>query len=102
MLTKRCHGYRNFERHSIHRYIMICLDIGKEGKYISWTNLSYQDKTWDEFSSLDSAVFVLAMNCIHFVKQPNLILKTWYKQLLGFLPLVFELPDIYIYYNHAC
>jgi hypothetical protein len=58
----------------------------------AWTNLSYQDKTWAEFSSLDSAVFVLAMNCIHFVKQPNLILKTQPKELLGFLPLAFELP----------
>jgi hypothetical protein len=32
------------------------------------------------------------MNCTHFVKQPNLKLKTRPKQLLGFLPLAFELP----------
>ena len=32
------------------------------------------------------------MNCTHFVKQPNLKLKTWPKLLLGFLPLAFELP----------
>jgi hypothetical protein len=57
----------------------------------SWTNLSYQDKTWAEISSLDSAVFVWATNCTHFVKQPNLKLKTRQKQLLGSLPLPFEL-----------
>ncbi len=34
--------------------------------------LSSQDKTWAEFSSLDSAVFVKAKNHTHFVKQPNL------------------------------
>jgi hypothetical protein len=34
------------------------------------------------------------MNCTHFVKQPNLKLKTWPKQLLGFLPLAFELPGL--------
>ncbi len=36
---------------------------------------------------------------MNFVKQPNLKLKTWLKQLLGFLPLAFELPrqkDIFI------
>ncbi len=32
------------------------------------------------------------MNCTHFVKQPNLKLKTRHKQLLGFLPLALELP----------
>jgi len=44
-------------------------------------------KPWAEFSSLDSAVFVQAMNSIHFVKQPNLKLKTRPKQILGSLPL---------------
>ncbi len=37
-------------------------------------------------------MFVEAMNCIHFVKQPNLKLKTQPKQLLGSLPLAFMLP----------
>jgi len=32
------------------------------------------------------------VNYTHFVKQPNLKLKTWPKQLLGYLPLAFELP----------
>jgi hypothetical protein len=32
------------------------------------------------------------MNYTHFVKQPNLKLKTRPKQLLGSLPLAFELP----------
>ncbi len=32
------------------------------------------------------------MNCTHFVKRPNLKLKTRPKQLLGSLPLAFELP----------
>ncbi len=44
-------------------------------------------------SSLGSVVLVQAMNCIHFVKPPNLKLKTWPKQLLGYLPLAFELPN---------
>ncbi len=34
------------------------------------------------------------MNCAHFIKQPNLKLKTWPKQLLGFLLLAFELPAL--------
>jgi hypothetical protein len=37
-------------------------------------------------------VFVQAMNSKHFVKRPNLKLKTQPKQLLGSLPLAFELP----------
>jgi hypothetical protein len=32
------------------------------------------------------------MNCTHLVKQPNLKMKALPKQLLGFLPLTFELP----------
>jgi hypothetical protein len=39
-------------------------------------------------------VFVKAMNSTHFVKQPKLKLKTRPKQLLGFLPLAFELPGL--------
>jgi hypothetical protein len=52
----------------------------------------YNIGPWAEFSSLDSAVFVPAMDWIHFVKQPNLKLKTQPKQLLGSLTLAFELP----------
>jgi hypothetical protein len=32
------------------------------------------------------------MICTHFVKQPNLNLKTWPKQLLGSLPLAIKIP----------
>jgi hypothetical protein len=53
-------------------------------------NLSLQDENWVEFSSLDSTIFVQGMKCIHFVKQPNLKLKTWPKQLLGSLQLAFD------------
>jgi hypothetical protein len=35
------------------------------------------------------------MNYTHIVKQPNLKLKTRPKQLLGYLPLAFELPSTY-------
>jgi hypothetical protein len=59
----------------------------------STDKLKLTGQTWDEFSSLDSAEFVQAMNCIYFVKQPSLKLKTQPKQLLGSLPLAFELPD---------
>jgi hypothetical protein len=37
-----------------------------------------------------------AMNYIHFVKQPNLKLKTRPKQPLDSLPLAFELPGLVI------
>ncbi len=52
---------------------------------------------WDHihnssFSSLDLAMFVQAMNCIHFVKQPSLNMKIRPKQLLGYLPFAFKLP----------
>ncbi len=40
----------------------------------------------------ESFVLVQAKNYTHFVKQPNLKLKTRPKQLLGSLPLAFELP----------
>jgi hypothetical protein len=33
------------------------------------------------------------MNCTHFVKQPNLKLRTSARKLLGYLPLAFKLPD---------
>ncbi len=54
--------------------------------------LKLTGQTWAEFSSLDSAMFVQANNYTHFVKQPNLKLKMQPKQLLGSLPLAFELP----------
>ncbi len=37
------------------------------------------------------------MNYTHFVKQPNLKLKTPPKLLLGSLPLAFELPAMTVY-----
>ncbi len=54
---------------------------------LTWQNLGRVVK------SLDSAMFVQAMNYTHFVKQPNLKLKTQSKQLLGSLPLAFELTE---------
>ncbi len=36
------------------------------------------------------------MHCTHFVKQPNLELKTRPKQLLSSLPLAFELPALWL------
>ncbi len=54
-------------------------------------NLSVQEETLAEFSSLGSAMLVWAMNCTHFVKQPNLKLKTRPRQLLVSLPLAFTL-----------
>jgi hypothetical protein len=51
-------------------------------------NFSWQDKTWAEFSTLEVAVCVCAMQLSCFeTKLPNLMLKTRPKQLLGLLPL---------------
>jgi len=64
---------------------MFLLNLFELWHHQSWTNFSQQDGTWAEFSSLDSAVFAQAMICTHFVKRPNLKLKTRPKQLLGSL-----------------
>jgi hypothetical protein len=45
-------------------------------------------------------VFVQAVNCIHFAKRPNLKFKTRPKQLLGSLPLAFELPTPTLAYKY--
>ncbi len=58
-----------------------------------WKNLSKQNKTWSEFSTLDVAVLVYALQMHSQQKQPNLKLKSWSKQLLGYLPLAFTLPS---------
>jgi len=58
----------------------------------SWTNLSWQDEPWAEFSILK----VAACHAMHFLRsiviRPNLELKTRPKQLLGSLPLDVALP----------
>ncbi len=56
-----------------------------------WRKLSYQDKTWAEFSTLDLGA-CLGCAIVHITKQSNLKLKTLPKQLLGSLPLAFTLP----------
>jgi hypothetical protein len=50
------------------------------------------NRTKPGFSNLDSAMFIHPMNCIYFVKQPNLKLKTLPKQLLG-SPVSFRAPQ---------
>jgi hypothetical protein len=47
--------------------------------------------------NLGRVILVQGMISIHLVKQLNLKLKTWAKQLLGSLPLAFEHPD-QVYY----
>ncbi len=42
----------------------------------SRTNLSQQDKTWVEFSTLEDAVFMIVTNHTIPTKRPNLGLKT--------------------------
>ncbi len=59
--------------------------------YCTWTNLSYQDKTWVEFSTLEDAVCMLLPT-----KWPNLELKTKFNQLLGSLPLDIALPIVQV------
>ncbi len=58
----------------------------------AWTNFSWQDEPWAEFSTLE----VAACHAMHFLHskaiQPNLELKTRPKQLLGSLPLDIALP----------
>jgi hypothetical protein len=60
---------------------------------LSWTNFSYQDKTWAEFSTLEATECVLIhLSCCE-AKGPNLTLKTRSKQLSSYLPLAFEFPN---------
>jgi len=54
-----------------------------------WTNFSYQDEPWADFSILEVAAAFLLSSA---AKRPNLELKTRPKQLLGSLPLVTALP----------
>jgi hypothetical protein len=57
-----------------------------------WTNFSWQDEPWAEFSTLEVAA-CHAMHFLHSIaKWPNLELKTRPKQLLGSLPLDITLP----------
>jgi hypothetical protein len=44
------------------------------------------DKTWAEFSTLEVAVCMHGRSLLR-VKLPSLKLRTWPKQLLGYLPL---------------
>jgi hypothetical protein len=55
-------------------------------------NLSWQDKTWAEFSTLEEAV--CKISTIHAVQpiQPNLELKTRPRQLLDYLLIDIVLP----------
>ncbi len=57
-----------------------------------WTNLSWKDKPWAEFSTLEVAV-CHATHLLHCITiQSNLELKTHPKQQLGSLPLDIALP----------
>jgi hypothetical protein len=58
--------------------MQVCVLILLTNLYCTWTNLSYQDKTWVEFSTLEDAVCMLLPT-----KWPNLELKTQPNQLLG-------------------
>ncbi len=61
-------------------------------KATPWTNLSWQDKPWAEFSTLEvAACHTMCLLC-SIVIWPNLELKTRPKQLLGYLPLDNVLP----------
>ncbi len=64
-----------------------------------WTNFSWQDKLWAEFSTLE----VAACRAMHLMRsitiRPNLELKTGPKQLLGSLQLDIVLPDESNYSN---
>ncbi len=57
-------------------------------------DLSWQNKPWDEFSTLE----VVACHAMHLLRsiaiRPYLELKTQPKQLLGSLPLDIELPCV--------
>ncbi len=65
-----------------------------EWPYIeAWTNFSWQNEPWAEFSTL-GVVACHAMHLLHSIAiRPNLDLKTRPKQLLGSLPLDIALPD---------
>ncbi len=57
-----------------------------------WTKFSRQDEPWAELSTLEVAA-CHAMHLLHSIAiRPNLVLKTWPKQLLGSLPLDIALP----------
>ncbi len=60
----------------------------------SSANLSNQDKTLAEFSTLEVFELVRAMHFHSKQKQPSLKLKTWTKQLLRSLPLAFALSEL--------
>jgi hypothetical protein len=65
----------------------------------AWTNLSYRDETWAEFSTLNVGMLAHAVQLrSEELKQPNLKLKTRPKQLLGSRPLVFLLYDLFIFH----
>ncbi len=53
--------------------------------YAHGQTLANKDETWAEFSSLDVAMLVYAMNFHSLYKQPNLKLKTQPGQLLDHL-----------------
>jgi hypothetical protein len=55
--------------------------------------LYQQDKTWAKLSTLDLEVLVYVTQLHSQQQQPNLKLKTWPKQLLGYLQLAFGLPE---------
>jgi hypothetical protein len=62
-----------------------------------WTNLSWQDEPWAEFSTLEVAE-CHAMHLLHSITiRSNLELKTVPKQLLGSLPLDIALPEEHIF-----
>jgi hypothetical protein len=94
-----CPGTRSFDIHqkgikqkdSLHKVIR---QKGiKQNDIQTWTNFSWQDEPWAEFQTLEVAA-CHAMHLLHSIAiQPNLELKTWLKQLLGYLPLDIALPD---------
>ncbi len=61
---------------------------------LAWTNFSWQDKPWAEFTTLE----VDPCHAMHLVRSiaiwPNLELKTQPKQLLGSLPLDIAIPSV--------
>ncbi len=60
----------------------------------AWTNLSLQDVTWAEFSTLEDTACKVCIYMQHLPIQPNLESKTRPKQLLGSLPLDIALPGV--------
>ncbi len=64
-----------------------------------WTNFSWQDEPWAEFSTLEVAA-CHAMHLLHSIAiRSNLELKTLPKQLLGSLLLDIALPEEHIFLN---